>query len=41
MSRGMVRLGVGARLLYDGEAVEVVEFAATGAGNEVVSDAPQ
>ena len=36
MSRGTVRLGVGARLLYDGEAVEVVEFAATGAGNEVV-----
>lgn len=36
MSRGTVRLGVGARLLYDGEAVEVVEFAATGAGDEVV-----
>ncbi|NUP48494.1 MAG: DDE-type integrase/transposase/recombinase [Catenulispora sp.] len=32
----MVRLGVGARLVYDGEAVEVVETAATAAGNEVV-----
>ncbi|MGP3964633.1 hypothetical protein ACTWPT_52620 [Nonomuraea sp. 3N208] len=36
MSHGTVRLGIGARLVYDGEAVEVVEFAATGAGNEVV-----
>ena len=33
---GVVRLGVGARLLYDGEAVEIVETAATMAGNEVV-----
>jgi transposase InsO family protein len=29
-------LGVGTRFIYDGEAVEVVEFVATGAGNEVV-----
>ena len=36
MSRGTVRLGVGARFIYDGEAVEVVELVATGAGNEVV-----
>ncbi|NRQ32729.1 transposase [Nonomuraea sp. NN258] len=36
MSHGTARLGIGARLVYDGEAVEVVEFAATGAGNEVV-----
>ncbi|MEU4234855.1 hypothetical protein AB0F17_62170 [Nonomuraea sp. NPDC026600] len=36
MNRGTVRLGVGSRLVYDGEAVEVVEFAATAAGNEVV-----
>jgi len=33
---GAVRLGVGARMLYDGEAVEVVETVATMAGNEVV-----
>ena len=36
MSRGTVRLGVGAQLVYDGEPVAVVEFAATGAGNEVM-----
>ncbi|GAB7032239.1 hypothetical protein JCM4914_37000 [Streptomyces platensis subsp. malvinus] len=30
------RVGVGTRFLYDGEAVEVVELAATTAGNEVV-----
>jgi hypothetical protein len=36
VSRGTARLGVGTRLVYEGEAVEVVEFAATGAGNEVV-----
>lgn len=36
MSRAAVRLGVGTHLVYDGEAVEVVELVATGAGNEVV-----
>ncbi|WP_435127430.1 transposase [Actinacidiphila sp. bgisy144] len=36
MSRGTVRLQVGSLLVYDGEAVEVVEFAPTVAGNEVV-----
>ncbi|MFJ1610715.1 transposase [Streptomyces sp. NPDC088253] len=36
MSAGSVRLGVGARLLYDGEAVEIIEMAATMTGNEVV-----
>ncbi|GAA2282455.1 helix-turn-helix domain-containing protein [Kitasatospora cystarginea] len=36
MTAGTVRLGVGARLVYDGEAVEVVETVATAAGNEVV-----
>ncbi|MGJ6967023.1 helix-turn-helix domain-containing protein [Streptosporangium sp. G11] len=36
MSPGRVRLGVGSRFVYDGEAVEVVEFAATGVGNEAV-----
>jgi hypothetical protein len=36
VSSGAVRLGVGARLVYDGEAVEIVEFVATVAGNEVV-----
>ncbi|MEV0972102.1 hypothetical protein [Microtetraspora glauca] len=36
MSAGMVRLGVGTRLVYDGEAVEVIEMVATAAGNEVV-----
>lgn len=36
MNAGAVRLGVGTRMLYDGELVEVVETAATTAGNEVV-----
>ncbi|MFF6911779.1 helix-turn-helix domain-containing protein [Streptomyces sp. NPDC012466] len=36
MSGAGTRIGVGTRLLYDGEAVEVVELAATTAGNEVV-----
>ncbi|MFE2441639.1 helix-turn-helix domain-containing protein [Streptomyces sp. NPDC059426] len=36
MSGGGTRVGVGTRFLYDGEAVEVVELAATTAGNEVV-----
>ena len=36
MSWAGVRLGVGTRFRYDGETVEVVEMAATTAGNEVV-----
>lgn len=36
MSGAGTRVGVGTRFLYDGEAVEVVELAATTAGNEVV-----
>ncbi|WNI24933.1 helix-turn-helix domain-containing protein [Streptomyces sp. ITFR-16] len=36
MSRAAVRVGVGTRFSYDGEVVEVVEFAATQAGGEVV-----
>ncbi|MGW2710402.1 hypothetical protein ACWC4J_15620 [Streptomyces sp. NPDC001356] len=36
MSRAAVRVGVGSRFSYDGEAVEVVEFAGTQAGGEVV-----
>ncbi|MEN2420541.1 helix-turn-helix domain-containing protein [Streptomyces rimosus] len=36
MSRAGTRVGVGTRFRYDGEAVEVVEMAATTAGNEVV-----
>ncbi|MFJ7421820.1 helix-turn-helix domain-containing protein [Streptomyces uncialis] len=36
MSAGTVRLQVGTRMLYDGEAVEVIETVATMAGNEVV-----
>ncbi|MCH6161474.1 transposase [Streptomyces marispadix] len=36
MSSAGTRVGVGTRFLYDGEAVEVVELAATTAGNEVV-----
>ncbi|QMU73464.1 DDE-type integrase/transposase/recombinase [Streptacidiphilus sp. P02-A3a] len=36
MSGAGVRVGVGARFRYDGETVEVVEMAATTAGNEVV-----
>jgi hypothetical protein len=36
MSGGVVRLGVGSRLVYDGEAVEVIEMVATAVGNEVV-----
>ncbi|MBV7249773.1 DDE-type integrase/transposase/recombinase [Streptomyces sp. S-2] len=36
MSRAAARVGVGTRFRYDGEAVEVVEMAATTAGNEVV-----
>ncbi len=36
MTAGTVRLQVGTRLLYDGEAVEVIETVATVAGNEVV-----
>ena len=36
VNSGAVRLGVGTRMLYDGELVEVVETAATTAGNEVV-----
>ncbi|MFE4330197.1 helix-turn-helix domain-containing protein [Streptomyces sp. NPDC056831] len=36
MSRAGVRVGVGTRFRYDGESVEVVEMAATTAGNEVV-----
>ncbi|WP_405985496.1 helix-turn-helix domain-containing protein [Streptomyces sp. NBC_00872] len=36
MSRAGARVGVGTRFCYDGETVEVVEMAATTAGNEVV-----
>ncbi|SDP04446.1 hypothetical protein SAMN04487981_1166 [Streptomyces sp. cf386] len=36
MSGAGARVGVGTRFRYDGEAVEVVELAATTAGNEVV-----
>lgn len=36
MSGAGTRLGVGTRFRYDGETVEVVEMAATSAGNEVV-----
>ena len=36
MIRAAVRLGVGTRLSYDGELVEVVELSAGTAGNEVV-----
>ncbi|MFD9966618.1 helix-turn-helix domain-containing protein [Streptomyces sp. NPDC059011] len=36
MSRAGTRVGVGTRFRYDGETVEVVEMAATTAGNEVV-----
>ncbi len=36
MSWAGTRVGVGARFQYDGEVVEVVELAATSAGNEVV-----
>ena len=36
MSWAGVRVGIGARFRYDGETVEVVEMAATTAGNEVV-----
>ncbi|MGL6236433.1 MAG: helix-turn-helix domain-containing protein [Segniliparus sp.] len=36
MSDSAVRMGVGTRLIYDGETVEVVELLPTKAGNEVV-----
>lgn len=36
MSRAGARVGVGTHFRYDGETVEVVEMAATTAGNEVV-----
>ncbi|MFD7552892.1 helix-turn-helix domain-containing protein [Streptomyces sp. NPDC059816] len=36
MSGASTRVGVGTRFVYDGEAVEVIELAATTAGNEVV-----
>ncbi|MEV2226318.1 Mu transposase C-terminal domain-containing protein [Nocardia vinacea] len=36
MGRAGTRLGVGSRLIYDGETVEIVEMIATSAGNEVV-----
>ncbi|MFB7557273.1 helix-turn-helix domain-containing protein [Streptomyces brevispora] len=36
MSRAGARVGVGTRFRFDGETVEVVEMAATTAGNEVV-----
>ncbi|MFZ3595746.1 transposase [Streptomyces sp. BH104] len=36
MSRSAARVGVGTRFRYDGETLEVVEMAATTAGNEVV-----
>lgn len=36
MTAGMVRIRIGTRMLYDGEAVEVIETVATMAGNEVV-----
>ncbi|MEZ0108765.1 transposase InsO family protein [Catenulispora sp. EB89] len=36
MSPAATRLGVGSRFVVDGDAVEVVEMAATAAGNEVV-----
>ncbi|MFJ2263657.1 helix-turn-helix domain-containing protein [Streptomyces sp. NPDC087844] len=36
MSRAGARVGVGSRFRYDGETVEVIEMAATTAGNEVV-----
>ncbi|MEU0877497.1 helix-turn-helix domain-containing protein [Lentzea sp. NPDC005914] len=36
MSGAAVRIGVGARFIYDGEVVEVVEMLSTAAGNEVV-----
>ncbi|WP_280382746.1 Mu transposase C-terminal domain-containing protein [Nocardia wallacei] len=36
MARAATRFGVGTRLIYDGEAVEVVEMILTPVGNEVV-----
>ncbi|QIS06946.1 DDE-type integrase/transposase/recombinase [Nocardia brasiliensis] len=36
MARAATRFGVGTRLIYDGEAVEIIEIIATSAGNEVV-----
>ena len=36
MRKGAVRLGLGTRLSYDGELVEVVDMLSTSAGNEVV-----
>ncbi|MFK0147739.1 hypothetical protein ACIQUZ_21940 [Streptomyces griseus] len=36
MSTAGARVGVGTHFRYDGESVEVVEMAATTAGNEVV-----
>lgn len=36
MTAGSIRLRVGTRMIYDGEAVEVIETVATMAGNEVV-----
>lgn len=36
MNAGVVRLCVGTRMLYDGEAVEVIETVATAAGNDIV-----
>ncbi|MER6769121.1 hypothetical protein ABT389_05100 [Streptomyces bacillaris] len=36
MTRAGARVGVGTHFRYDGETVEVVEMAATTAGNEVV-----
>ena len=36
MSGAAARFGVGTRLVYDGEVVEVIEMMATAAGNEVV-----
>lgn len=36
MARATTRFGVGTRLVYDSESVEIVEMIATSAGNEVV-----
>ncbi|WP_051182771.1 hypothetical protein [Nocardia vinacea] len=36
IARAATRFGVGTRMVYDGELVEIVEMIATSAGNEVV-----
>jgi len=40
MSNGTVRLGVGTRVIYDGEVLEVVELRPSPAGNDVVLRSP-